>query len=182
MIDLFSSDAILQTIGTICGTTIGAFLGGYFAVRVMNKQIEFQKNLIANDKNERFEKTYWLIKVVFEVLGEAMISANKSLTDPALEKPNYGYIMGKLISCLDQANSKLNDINDEHISHEIYKTYLGGKTLVEGSRLIISGMHNRYHNSKDNFSISDDEIKDLKSYGKGLIQILNEIDEYRNKK
>lgn len=179
---MFSSDAILQTIGTIIGTMLGAFLGGFYAVRVMNNQINFQKKLLEEDKREKFEKTYWLIKIVFGVLGDAMVSAHNSLTDPAIgEKPNYGYIVGKLISCLDQANGKLFNINEDNIHSEAYKSYLGGKTLVEGARMIITRIHNRYLNQGEDFYITKDEINDLKSYGNGLNQMLKEIEMIRDK-
>lgn len=147
---MFSSDAILQTVGSILGTMLGAFLGGYYAVHVMKKQIDFQKNLLEQDKKEKFQKTYWLIKVGFEVLGDAMVSTSKTLSDPATgDKPNYGYILGKLDSCLDQAYLKISEINSDYIPHEIYKSYLGGKTLMDGSKLIISRMSKRYFETRE---------------------------------
>ncbi|MGD7009503.1 hypothetical protein [Metabacillus sp. 84] len=174
---MFSADALIQTSGNIVGGTAGAFLGGYFAIKVMRTQIEFQRKQNQQEKEEQYEKTYWLMKLVFEGLGSSIDDFQKTMNKPDIDdKKDYPYLIGLLKGTLSVSKEKKELINDNYIPKDIYREYLAGITLFNSCEFIIERWYQTLH--LDNFKISTDnyQFKDLIVYGNGMRHIFNEIE------
>lgn len=179
---MFSADAIIQTVGNIVGGAAGAFLGGYYAIKVMKTQIDFQKKQTQREKEEKFEKTYWLIKLVFEGLGSGIEEFQKTMNNPGIgDKPNYPYLIGFLKGTLSVAKEKRELINDDYIPKDVYKEYLAGITLFNHCEYIIETWFENLHNEDFRISTDNDQFKNLKKFGNGLRQMFKSIEDYKIK-
>jgi hypothetical protein len=179
---MVSADAIIQTIGSVVGSTLGAFLGGYFAVKVMKKQIDFQIKKEQEERNEKFEKTYWLLAMSFEALGKKIVETYELLNNPAIgEKPNFAFLIGQLSAVLDESIKTINRVNDEFLPKDIYPLYLLGRTALSGAEFIIKGWDYEFRNKKGEFSFGKEELEGLYQFGKELTQIFNDINDFKLK-
>lgn len=181
---MFSADAIIQTIGNIVGGTAGAFLGGWFAIKVMKKQMNFQLQEAKREREEKFEKTYWLLKIAFEGIGKVTEETYKTLNNPAVVNPNHVYIIGKLTGVIRSAEEKLSMVNDEYVPKEIYKEYLYGKTLFSLCEITINRWNEKLFSSgeKDKEFIIDkdsEEFKRLYENGTKLKLTFKKIDNFK---
>lgn len=176
---MFSADAVLQTFGAISGGTLGAFLGGFFAVKVMKNQIEYQKEQKRLEKEDKFEKTYMLLLGAFEGFGKGVQDTCEFLLNPATDKPNYFFIAGKLMGLLEAAKENMAMVNHDYIPKDIYMQYLRGKNTFEICAFNIPRLVEVLKEEDKMILKKSSSVEDLNETAKKLRQVFNEIEKFK---
>lgn len=178
---LISADAIIQTIGVLAGAGLGAYLGGTYAVKVMNKQIDYQNEQKELDKIEKFEKTFLELTIAFRTFGKGVEETCELLLNPATEKPNHQFVAGKLNSLVQTSCESLKMINNDYIPKEVYKDYLKGKTFIDICSTVITVLTEDIER-ENNLDLKKEKkvISDLYNYAKEINELYEEIESFKD--
>jgi hypothetical protein len=124
-----SADAWVQTIGTILGSFIGAFLAGLYAVKIMKSQIKIQQTDKRKDELVQFIKTVnsfdkILSGFIGSVTGMVVISKSTS-------HPHFQTNFEREKASFNRYKNELDLINSDRFIEESHLLFIEVKALIE---------------------------------------------------
>lgn len=128
-------DAWIQTVGTIIGSFLGAYLAGKYAINVMKEQFRRQQR----DKNEEFIKQITnfsiSVRIILREFGEIL---------DILDKENKEYVdiqeVQRHTFKIDEHIEKIQAIDEKVFSVDTYITYKQMLSKIKSAKTVAAGL------------------------------------------